>query len=332
LPKQVRHVHAVEPVIEAERRSDVRRFLASLALAGLVVASIAGVVFVSGFVRPAKAAGLHAVAAFAGERSIITTEAFAVAETPGADVDTVPEPAGSAETARLLRLKALHQAPPPYILAQSIMRVPRPGRRVVITFDDGPSKNTGRILDVLRRYGARATFFYVGGRCVGHADVLQATLAEGSEIANHTADHVSLLGHSLDWDKGEIQRAEDEYFADAGVRPVWVRPQSGWADRVGIEAMKALGKRYVFWDDFGSDTVAGYTVHDISARVLRLAQPGSIILLHETNPRTVLALPSILEGLQARGLEAVTLTQAMGRPASGQNAEQRDRRRLRYRP
>ena len=76
--------------------------------------------------------------------------------------------------------------------------VPDPGQNVVyLTFDDGPDpRYTPKILDALRRYDARATFFVVGSSLEGHRDIAEQVVAEGSTIGNHTWNHGSLQGIS----------------------------------------------------------------------------------------------------------------------------------------
>ena len=193
------------------------------------------------------------------------------------------------------------------------MSVPSSTRQIALTFDDGPSKNTTSVLQVLARYGAHATFFCVGVRAQGKAEKLRAIIAEGSEIGDHTYRHVSLIGHGLVWDEAQIARTQSVIAAEAGVRPVWVRPEGGWLDQTGIDAIEALHARYAYWSDPGEDTVKGFTAHMIATRVLEHARPGGIIVLHETNPDSVEALPHILEVLRARGYTATSLTGAFAR-------------------
>ncbi len=211
----------------------------------------------------------------------------------------------------LLDLRALHLAPPDYLLEDAIKNVPGAGRRVVLTFDDGPSQNTTQVLSILRRHDAHATFFFVGRRAAVRHSVLPQVIAEGSEIGNHTLDHSSLLARGFDDDVREIRDAEAVFVRYVGVRPRWVRPMAGWADWTGLDAIRSLGKRDVFWDDFGNDTVPTFTPERIASSVLENVHPGAIILLHETNPRTVEALPGILRSLHRRGYEVVTLTEAI---------------------
>jgi peptidoglycan-N-acetylglucosamine deacetylase len=202
-------------------------------------------------------------------------------------------------------------APPDYLLAQGITRIRDAGKRVVLTFDDGPSKNTTAVLEILTRYKAHATFFMVGRRIEPWRYLARAVLAQGSELGNHTMDHVGLLKHTEQWDEQEILEAENVFFTSCGVRPVYVRTKGGGVDDTGMAAIKALHKEYVYWDVAGFDTVPEFMPADIRDNVLEDARPGSVILLHETNPRTVEALPGILQGLQRKGYKVESLTEVL---------------------
>lgn len=285
-------------------------FAATAALVGVVLAPLALLTAAAPALPPAHA---QPRAAASSSRPSV---ALASDQSTEAPFESEPEPSLddslplTPELAHLLWLKESRLPPPRPLLRQGVVHLPRTGRSVVLTFDDGPSANTPAILAILRRYHAKATFFFVGGRAERKTAVLRAVLAQGSEIGNHTYDHVSLLGRTKAADEDEIRRAEAVYYREVGVRPVWVRPQSGWVDQIGLDAIAALGKRYVFWDDFGSDTVKRLTPADIESRVLERARPGSIILLHETSKRSVAALPGILAHLEERGLVVTSLTDA----------------------
>lgn len=203
--------------------------------------------------------------------------------------------------------------PPEYLLAQGITRIKDAGKRVVITFDDGPSPNTVDILHILTRYSSHATFFFIGGRAENSQSTLRSVLRQGSEIGNHTWQHTDLIREPIGWDEQQILRAEDIFHGLVGVDPVYVRPKGGQIDQAGMDAIKALHKLYVYWDVAGYDTVPEFTAADIRDNVLEAVRPGSIILLHETNPRTVAALPAILDGLHKRGYEVDDLTNVLAR-------------------
>jgi len=290
------------------RHSSARSPLGPLAAISLVIA--AGVLAACA-IAPAVAAQASLTAVAQVSRAATTTPkppAPAVAPKPVAAREATADEA--ARESSLLARKAARLAPPTWVLSQGIESVPTGTRQIALTFDDGPSKNTTAVLQVLARYDAHATFFCIGVRAQGKKAKLQAILDQGSEIGNHTCRHVSLIGHGLVWDEAQISRTQDVFASEVGVRPVWVRPEGGWLDQTGLDAIKALHTRYVYWDDPGEDTVAAFTPTMIAAKVLEHAHPGAIIVLHETNPASVRALPHILEVLHARGYRVTSLTGA----------------------
>jgi peptidoglycan/xylan/chitin deacetylase (PgdA/CDA1 family) len=77
----------------------------------------------------------------------------------------------------------------------------RPGRRIALTFDDGPDPTwTPKVLEVLRRHRVPATFFVVGSQAARHPDVLRRLVADGHEIGNHTFTHAA-LGQTTGWQR-----------------------------------------------------------------------------------------------------------------------------------
>lgn len=201
---------------------------------------------------------------------------------------------------------------PDYLVAQGFTRDADAGKRVALTFDDGPSLNTTEILGILSRYRAHATFFFIGGRSQPpgrwQPAVLRAVLRQGSEIGNHTMQHKQLYKMTFAQDEWQIEQAENVFYREVGVRPLYVRPAGGYLDQTGLDAIKALHKMYVYWDCAGFDTVKDFTSTDIYDSVMENVRSGSVILLHETNPRTVAALPRILASLEKRGYQVDDIT------------------------
>ena len=300
----------------SRHRPKARPALGPLAATALVVASG---LFVACAIAPAVASEVS-VPTLAQPRRVTTGPTLhAPVHVSGALRAKRPTPAreaassSSATEPTLLARKAARLAPPSWLLALGTVSVPASTRQIALTFDDGPSKNTTAVLQVLARYHARATFFCIGVRAQGKTEKLRSILAEGSEIGNHTYRHVSLIGHGLTWDEAQIARAQHVLEAEVGVRPVWVRPEGGWLDQTGVDAILALHTRYAYWNDPGEDTVKGFTAQMIAAKVLEHARPGAIIVLHETNPDSVEALPHILHVLRSRGYTVTSLTDAFAR-------------------
>ncbi|MCL8207995.1 MAG: polysaccharide deacetylase family protein [Actinomycetia bacterium] len=161
-----------------------------------------------------------------------------------------------------------------------------------------------RLLAVLQREHARATFFLGGAWAAAHPDLVRQLAAAGMEIGNHgyAHRHQSLL--SFDANVEEITRASRAIELAGAPRPTLFAPPYGEYNRTVLEAAGALHLTTVMWTIDTIDWRPSSTPDRITERVLSRAAPGSIVLMHPTD-RTVEALPRILAGLAAKGLKAV---------------------------
>jgi peptidoglycan/xylan/chitin deacetylase (PgdA/CDA1 family)/sulfur carrier protein ThiS len=189
-------------------------------------------------------------------------------------------------------------------------RVPK---AVALTFDDGPSRYTRRVLATLERLHARATFFVVGNLVERFPLLVRRELAAGMGVASHTYSHPyqpSFDRQPHDRIRTEIERASD-VLAALGHRPRLFRPPGGSFSSYVVEATGAYGERIVLWSVDPTDWQAGTTPRQIARRVLTAVEPGSIVLLHDgggNQSQTVKALPAIVRGIRDRGLRLVLLS------------------------
>ncbi|MDX6557021.1 MAG: peptidoglycan-N-acetylglucosamine deacetylase [Blastocatellia bacterium] len=188
---------------------------------------------------------------------------------------------------------------------------------VALTFDDGPSPDTEGILDVLAKYNLSATFFMVGREVESFPGIAQRVLAEGHEVGNHSYSHPSYLFQRAAQTHAQIRRAQSVIAETIGVRPQMARPPYGVRTPAYFRAARALDLQTVQWDVAGFDWKR-ITPRQIADNVLRKAQPGSIILLHDgdsagknTRKNTVDALPLIIKGLRDRDLQIAPLSQLL---------------------
>ncbi len=187
-------------------------------------------------------------------------------------------------------------------------RGPRGADAVALTFDDGPSLvQTPEILAILNRLDARATFFEEGRHVHGREALMRRILASGDEIGNHSYHHPEYPGD------GELAATDSRIRAATGFEPCLFRPPYGLINGRVAAAARRNRLEMVLWSlDSEDDHHPG--VAAIRANVLRAAQPGSIILMHDGghHPQTVRALPGIIRGLRARGLRFATVTALLG--------------------
>jgi peptidoglycan/xylan/chitin deacetylase (PgdA/CDA1 family) len=181
---------------------------------------------------------------------------------------------------------------------------------IALTFDDGPHPDvTPRVLDILRDAGARATFFVLGEQVRAHPDLARRIVHEGHGIGNHTDTHPNLqLTLSASRVRAEIVGCQDTVMGVTGVTPAVFRAPHGRMTRAAWRACRELGLASYDWSVAPEGWPKPKGVDELVASALGAARPGAIIDLHDVpwhddaGPRTIEALPAILEGLAARGL------------------------------
>jgi peptidoglycan/xylan/chitin deacetylase (PgdA/CDA1 family) len=194
---------------------------------------------------------------------------------------------------------------------------------VCLTFDDGPSPWTEPILAHLERHGARATFFAIGSAIdEAGAAILRRLVDTGCEVGNHTWTHPHMTQLSDDAILEELRRTTPAIEAAVGIAPTyWRAPYLDFDARVTALG-DSLGLREIELSIAPADyaQTAAATV----AEVLGAIQPGDIVALHDgrnardtdadslpTRENTVAAVADILDGLAARGLRCVTVSELL---------------------
>ncbi|WP_042166495.1 polysaccharide deacetylase family protein [Paenibacillus gorillae] len=196
-----------------------------------------------------------------------------------------------------------------------IWEVPLNEKKIALTFDDGPyPETTEPILDLLKEYDAKATFFVLGNRVRKYPDLLRREAQEGHEIANHTFNHIYFRGNTnLNTIEDEIVRTEELLVELTGKKPFLFRPPGGFYNDNTIQVAKKLGYQTVLWSwhqDTNDWRKPG--VNNIVKKVLGNARNGDIVLLHDYTPsstQTVTALRTILPELKKRGFKIVTVSE-----------------------
>lgn len=188
---------------------------------------------------------------------------------------------------------------------------------VALTFDAGPSENTPRLLDILKREHVHATFFMLGKNHIEkHPDLVRRIADEGHELANHTWSHKILTKTDSDEVRSQLSRVQDAVEKLTGRKPLLMRPPQGRTDERVSKISKELGLAQVLW----SVTAKDYRTTDsalIKKRVLEQTDRDGIILLHDIYRGTVPAVPGILAELKKRGYTVVTVSRLLA-PATAE--------------
>ena len=187
------------------------------------------------------------------------------------------------------------------------------GKDIALTFDDGPHPAyTPRILEILRKYKVKATFFVVGSQAEKYPNLVRAELNEGHSVGNHTYHHVSLPKIPQIYVADEIKACGDVIKAVGGKPPRLFRPPGGEYNQQVAEVASILGYTMVLWTDDPGDYVSpGAQV--ILDRTLGKASDGGIILVHDGIEQTVEILPQLIETLQKQGYRFVTVDEMVDR-------------------
>lgn len=231
------------------------------------------------------------------------------------------------------------EEPQDLIIALGKSIEPVGGRRLVaITFDDGPDPiYTPQYLDILARYGARATFFDLGSQIDAGADyaaLARRCVQEGHQVASHTYSHSDLLLLDDAARADEITRSLEAVSNACGTSTDVIRPPYGNFYGSSFLAYLRSGGNLAYTAYWGLDSQdwdianQGYGVEDGAAKIVSnctevkgatlAANPeafnGSIILMHDgggDRERDVIALPQIIEAYQAQGFEFVTMNELL---------------------
>ena len=190
---------------------------------------------------------------------------------------------------------------------------------VALTFDDGPTACTGRVLDLLERYGARGTFFVIGSKLNESTRPLLQRMADmGCDIGMHDLDHSDLTKLSAAANVKRIERMQVLISAqiDGGYEVRLLRPPFGALNKTVRRACKTAGVASIRW----SVDTRDWSSKDPKA-ILKIVQrdtkDGAILLFHDRLDATVAALETAVPWLQEQGYRLVTVTELI--ESSGQS-------------
>jgi peptidoglycan/xylan/chitin deacetylase (PgdA/CDA1 family) len=208
-------------------------------------------------------------------------------------------------------------------------------RKLAITFDDGPNPAiTPKLLNLLARHNARATFFVIGKYVRDCPEILRETLAREHLIANHTQTHPNLFWQSAAGIRAELQQCQDAIGSALGSQTKWFRPPYGYRNPWVIRTASELGMKTVMWTLIPGDWKP-WPLERLVARMKPIEDhtrqyplegigSGDVLCLHDGGHRalnadrslTLKALEYWLPRWRDAGLEFVTIEEAVHTPAT----------------
>lgn len=178
---------------------------------------------------------------------------------------------------------------------------------VALTFDDGPSVHTGRLLDILDKYSAKGTFFVIGNTLDNRRDTVKRIVSSGHEIGGHSWSHRQFTNLSADEVKDQIMMTRAKIYEITGVDSCLVRPPYGAINDSVNAVAKEINVSYINWSvdtlDWKSknaDAVYNEIMKDVS--------DGAIILCHDLHKTTVDAMERVIPALIEKGYQLVTVS------------------------
>lgn len=209
------------------------------------------------------------------------------------------------------------RGPSSRVFGPSVCRGVESRRSVALTFDDGPSESTPKILEILDMHRVRATFFQCGANIRRIASVAREVEAAGHEIGNHSDSHPLCCFQSAPSILDEFRRAQGTIEEVLRVRPTLVRAPFGVRWFGFREMQRRLNLLGVMWTVLGKDW--SQPAGAIAARVLGKVRPGAIVCLHDGRElrerpairATVEAVRRIVPALSARGYHFETVSEIL---------------------
>lgn len=181
---------------------------------------------------------------------------------------------------------------------------------VALTFDDGPSAHTDRLLDIFARYGGKGTFFVLGNLIDSRKNTLKRIVYEGHEIGNHSWNHRQFTNLSSEEITDQIMMTRAKIYDVTGVDTLIVRPPYGACNDTVKAVGASVGISFVNWS---VDTLDWKSKNAVAVRkeIINNISDGAIILCHDLHKTTVDAMETVIPELIEKGYQLVTVSELM---------------------
>ena len=194
------------------------------------------------------------------------------------------------------------------VYPKRLWRIPTVDKVLYLTFDDGPIPEvTPWVLEQLKFFNAKATFFCIGDNVAKHPEVFQQVLSEGHRVGNHTQHHIKGWRSTLEAYLKEVRLCQLQmlqHHSDSDSQ--LFRPPYGQIKSRQSKKLRDLGYQVVMWDVLSADYDTSLDAKACTKNVIEHAKPGSVIVFHDSIkawPRLEASLPAVLKYFSEKGYE-----------------------------
>jgi len=182
---------------------------------------------------------------------------------------------------------------------------------IALTFDDGPSEVTERILDILEYHDVVATFCVLGSRIARNESTLVRTFEAGHEVVGHSWNHQRYTTLSRSAIREQLVHTNEEIYRVLGIVPTFHRPPYGARNHTVLEVSQELDLAILAWSVDPRDWEHNATVDRIYNHIMDHIFDGSILLFHDVHDVTVYSIEKLVPSLLERGVTFVTASELL---------------------
>ena len=195
-------------------------------------------------------------------------------------------------------------------------RSPANSKMIALTFDDGPSQHTSRLLDILSDNDAKATFFVLGKYVGQYSNVLTRAYQQGHEILGHSWYHDDFTTLTPEAIRQDLLRTNNALYDEIAVYPNMFRPPYGAINDDVLSVAEDIGFAIILWTVDSNDW-ASLDANAIYEDIMSNVHNGIIVLCHDQYKETIDAMEQVIPDLISNGYELVTVSELLGKTEPG---------------
>lgn len=184
-------------------------------------------------------------------------------------------------------------------------------KKIALTFDDGPHAMTLLVLDILKKYNAKATFFCIGKNIEAHPEILKKVIDDGHIVGNHSYNHSPFFDfYRKNKVIAEIEKTDALIASVLGKKTTLFRPPYGVTNPSIRRALERTKHKTIGWNIRSLDGVVKEE-NFLLDRIIKRIKPGGIVLLHDTSMQTANVLEQLLKALEQNNYKVVPLEELL---------------------